>query len=53
MTWAPIPDAAKAVLADQHPDPFVQAAIWRLWSEAPGLLDADLAQALHAATTTP
>jgi hypothetical protein len=32
--------STQAALRDMHPDPFVQAALWRLYVEAPGLLDA-------------
>lgn len=34
-----IPDTAVTALQQMHPDPFVQTAVWRLFREAPGLLD--------------
>lgn len=51
-----IPERVVSALRDLHPDPFVQAAILRLYKEAPGLLDPTPLYALHeaheAATTT-
>lgn len=46
-TPQPILDALKAL----HPDPFTQAAIQRLYVEAPGLLDERVVTVLHDAET--
>jgi hypothetical protein len=51
--FRPIPDRAKAVLAELHPDPFVQAAIWKVFQEAPGLLASWWATRLLNATMEP
>lgn len=37
----PTPPAAVVAVQEMHPDPFTQAAILRVYAEAPGLLDAD------------
>lgn len=42
-------DAVKAALADFHPDPFTQAAIWRTFTNAPGLLREDVSWTLRKA----
>ena len=42
-----------AALADLHPDPFVQAAILRLYDQAPVLLEAVTAVRLAAAHAEP
>lgn len=39
-----------AVLADLHPDTYVQSAVWRLYLETPGLLREDVFTALEKAT---
>lgn len=44
-------DAVRQALQEMHPDPFVQVAIWRLYTEAPGLLDEATAITLTNATT--
>jgi len=46
-----IPEAAVTALQQMHPDPFTQHAIWRLFREAPGLLDAAAVIILTHATT--
>lgn len=38
-TWRPLNDATKAALAEMSDDPFTQAAIWRVYLNAPHLLD--------------
>lgn len=40
MAYTPTPDPVIRALQEMHPDTFVQAAILRLYREAPGLLDA-------------
>lgn len=40
MPHPSVPDAVQAALREMHPDPFTQAAIERLYQNAPGLLDA-------------
>lgn len=42
---------AQAALREMHPDPFVQAAVWRLYTEAPGLLSEATAITLTNAIT--
>lgn len=41
----------RLALQEMHPDPFVQVAIWRLYTEAPGLLAEATAITLTNATT--
>lgn len=40
MPFTPTAPAVTQALREMHPDPFVQAAILRLYEDAPGLLDA-------------
>lgn len=47
-----VPEGAAHALQEMHPDPFVQAATWRLFREAPGLLDAHVWVRLHVAIGT-
>lgn len=42
--------AAQAALSELHPDSDVQVAIWRVYLNAPGLLDGDTFRALERAT---
>lgn len=44
-------DDVRTTLQGMHPDPFVQVAIWRLFREAPGLLDPAAVINLTQATT--
>lgn len=45
--------SALSILADHHPRHDVQAALWMLYLEAPGLLCEDLARSLDRATSDP
>jgi hypothetical protein len=47
----PIGRHAELVLRGEHADPFVQAALWRLFHEHPGGLAADIRQRLTHAVT--
>lgn len=49
MTHEPIPQPVLAALREMHPDPFTQAAVLRLYKEAPGLLDSSTFVALASA----
>lgn len=55
-TWAPMRAETIQYLRTVHPDPFTQAAIYRVWKNAPGLLREDIVVALNetqGTTTTP
>jgi hypothetical protein len=44
--WAPMRAETINYLRTVHPDPFTQAAIYRVWRNAPGLLREDVKRAL-------
>ena len=53
MAHQPTPDALIQAVQQMHPDPFTQAAILRLWAEAPGLLSSATQVALTQAEGQP
>lgn len=53
MPYTPIPEPVLKALREMHPDTFTQAAILRLYGEAPGLLSEHTALTLQAAYAHP
>lgn len=45
-TWVPMRAETVTYLRTLHPDPFTQAAVFRLWKNARGLLREDIAWAI-------
>lgn len=51
--YEPTPTPVIRAVQQMHPDPFTQAAILRVYANAPGLLSEDTQVALHDAYAAP